>query len=128
MLDWQEIVNHSDLEQLISFRTNDTAVLALATQNSLGIGLLPTFVTQSMGGLVGIDFGLRDWEDLYLSYPKEQQPDSAAGKVRAWMRELFDARNNPAYGDEFVHPAELPIPLRPEMDISAIMTRSVNLR
>ena len=92
----------------IALKTNVSSAHTLAVANGAGIGWLPTYVSALGTGLVPVDCGLNFRLDVWLTY----HPDNdRAPRVRAaidWVKACFDARPFPFFGEDFIHPNDLP--------------------
>jgi DNA-binding transcriptional LysR family regulator len=93
---------------LVSIRTNVSSAHYWAVVQGAGIGFLPTYAKVLGTGLEPIDMNMRFAFDILLVY----HPDSARiPRVRRlvdWLIAAFSPRRYPWFGDEFIHPRDLP--------------------
>ncbi len=99
----------------VALKTNVSSAHTLAVANGAGIGWLPTYVSALGTGLIPVECGLNFRLDVWLTY----HPDNdRVPRVRAaidWIRACFDTRAFPFFGEEFVHPRDLPLMGKYEM-------------
>lgn len=105
--DCDEWVTLLDKTQHRRHLTNSSTSLMSATQNSLGVALLPTYFCEFADGIVPLDLGLKTRCDIWLTYHPNVKN---AARVRAaieWIKSLFDHDAWPWFRDEF-HPPRRP--------------------
>lgn len=96
----------------ISFRTNASSAHYWAILCGAGIGFLPTYAQALTRVLEPVDLGVISSHDVWLVY----HPDLAnIPRVRFlvdWLMEAFSPRRYPWFGDDFIHPKDLPSEVR----------------
>jgi len=85
--------------------TNSSAVSFAAIQQGAGIGPLPTAILAVDPNLVMLDFPVETLR-LWLVRHRDVGGSARIRSVISWLREVFDARNQPWFRAEFVHPRE----------------------
>ncbi len=91
-------------------RTNVSSAHYWTIAKGAGIGWLPTY-SYAIGGRVvplDIDPALRFSFDIWLTYHPDVNRIPRIRKTIDWIIESFDAKQFPWFGDEFVHPNDLP--------------------
>ena len=109
--DWNDWFALARAANLVSVITNSGASMISATQNGLGIGMLPTYMGECVEGLVPLKLPLRTYSDIYLTYHPNIQSTARVREVIDWIKGLFDDRASPWFREEF-HPPKAP-PTRP---------------
>ncbi|MBA9070198.1 DNA-binding transcriptional LysR family regulator [Methylobacterium sp. RAS18] len=92
----------------VPITTNTSSALALAIANGAGIGWLPTYVSSLQAGLLPVDCGLQFRFDVWLTYHRDLEAIPRVRQTINWMKASFDARLYPFFGEDFVHPRDLP--------------------
>jgi DNA-binding transcriptional LysR family regulator len=94
----------------VSFRTNVSSAHYWSIAKGAGIGWLPTYA-----GAIGarvipieIDNDLRLSFDIWLTYHADASRIPRVRKTIDWIVESFDAKKFPWFGDEFLHPNDMP--------------------
>ncbi len=87
--------------------TNSSTSMLSATQNSLGVSLLPTYFCEFAEGIVPLDIGLRTSCDFWLTYHPNVAGSARISAVSDWIKSLFDRRAWPWFRNQF-HPPSLP--------------------
>jgi len=85
--------------------TNSSAVSFGAIQQGAGIGPLPTCILAIDPSLVTLDLPVETVR-LWLVRHRDVGGSARIRAVIAWLREVFDAREQPWFRAEFVHPRE----------------------
>jgi DNA-binding transcriptional LysR family regulator len=98
---------HAAFQEFLHKRivTNSSAVSFAAIQQGAGIGPLPTVVMSLDPNLVMLDLPVESMR-LWLVRHRDVGGSARIRSVIAWLREVFDARNQPWFRAEFVHPRE----------------------
>lgn len=107
--DWIEWFSLARAANLISYTTNSSAALLSAIQNGLGIGMLPTYSSDCVTGIVPLDLGLRAHSEIRLVYHPSIRDTARMRAVIDWVRSLFDKNVWPWFREEF-HPPKAPTP------------------
>ena len=79
-----------------------------------GIGWLPTYTHFIGGRVVPIEPGPRFCFEIWLTYHPDVAKTSRVRRVIDWVRDLFDAQKFPWFGEQFIHPNDLPKAYRGE--------------
>ncbi len=94
---------------LVAFRHNVSSAHYWVIARGGGIGMLPTYAQQIGGRVVPVDIpGVRIAQDIWLSYHADAGQIPRVRRVIDWLVDCFSAKKYPWFGDDFVHPAELP--------------------
>lgn len=111
----EDILRGSQAGSRIVTRVNSSLANLAAIEAGLGIGVLPTYAIIAFAHtLEPIDIGLSDCcTDIWLTFRPEVRASRSASTVIDWIKAIYDARKNPWFGDEFIHPNKLARP-RPE--------------
>ena len=94
----------------VAIRTNVSSAHYWTIAKGAGIGWLPTY-SYAIGGRVvplDLDPALRFSFDIWLTYHADANRIPRSRKTIDWIIESFDAKEFPWFGDEFVHPNDLP--------------------
>lgn len=94
----------------VALRTNVSSTHYWAIAKGAGIGWLPTY-SYAIGGRVvplDIDPKLRFTFDIWLTYHPDANKIPRIRRTIDWILESFSAKDFPWFGDEFVHPNDLP--------------------
>lgn len=94
----------------VAVRTNVSSAHYWTIAKGAGIGWLPTY-SYAIGGRViplDIDPSLRFSFDIWLTYHPDANRIPRSRKTIDWIIDSFDAKEFPWFGDEFVHPNDLP--------------------
>jgi len=105
-----------DLPQIgtIALQTNVASAHLWAVSKGAGIGWLPTYTHFIGGPAVPIDVGPRFVFDIWLTYHADAARIARVRRVIDWVRESFDAQKFPWFGEQFIHPYDLPKAYRGE--------------
>ncbi|MDR3506308.1 MAG: LysR family transcriptional regulator [Caulobacteraceae bacterium] len=93
--------------------TNSSAVSFFAIRQGAGIGPLPTAILALDPNLVMLDLPVETMR-LWLVRHRDAGRSARVRAVIDWLREVFDAKRQPWYRAEFVHPREFGPYLDPE--------------
>jgi DNA-binding transcriptional LysR family regulator len=94
----------------VAVRTNVSSAHYWTIAKGAGIGWLPTY-SYAIGGRVvplDVDPALRFSFDIWLTYHPDANRIPRIRKTIDWIIGSFDAKEFPWFGDEFVHPNDLP--------------------
>lgn len=93
----------------VSFRVNVSSAYYWLIARGGGIGILPTYA-QAIGGMVvPIDVeGVRFVNDIWLTYHPDAAMIERVRRLIDWLIEAFSPRKYPWFGEEFIHPWDLP--------------------
>lgn len=89
-----------------SFETNSSAAFMSALASGAGVGTAPTYVLQRWPELVLVGSDRSVPIKLWLIVHKESRNAARVLRVSEWLRSIFDARTNPWFRAEFVHPTD----------------------
>jgi DNA-binding transcriptional LysR family regulator len=94
----------------VGIRTNVSSAHYWTIAKGAGIGWLPTY-SYAIGGRVvpiDIDSDFRFSFDIWLAYHPDVNRIPRIRKTIDWIIQSFDAKAFPWFGDDFVHPDDLP--------------------
>lgn len=94
----------------VSIRTNVSSAHYWTIAKGAGIGWLPTYAGAIGARVVPVDIGsdFRLSLDIWLAYHPDVNRIPRVRKTIDWIVESFDAREFPWFGDDFLHPNEMP--------------------
>jgi DNA-binding transcriptional LysR family regulator len=98
----------------VSMRTNVSSAHYWAIAKGAGIGWLPTYAGAIGARVVPVDIGpdfLRSF-DIWLTYHPDANRIPRVRKTIDWIIASFDSKEFPWFGDEFLHPNEMPTQYR----------------
>ena len=104
----EDILQGSQAASRIVTRVNNSLANLAAIEAGLGIGVLPIYSIVAFGHrLEPIDIGVRTCRtDIWLAFRPEVRASRSAGIVIDWIKEIYDARRYPWFGDAYVHPSD----------------------
>jgi len=105
--DWGSWFALARAANLIRYRCNSSAAMWNAIKNGVGIGLLPTYISEFAEGIVPIVLDVRTHSHIWLVYHSELRDTARVRVVIDWIRRLFDDSRWPWFRDEF-HAPKLP--------------------
>jgi len=94
----------------VALRTNVSSAHYWALAKGAGIGWLPTYAGAIGARVVPLDIDpdLRFSFDIWLTYHPDVNGIPRVRRTIDWIIESFDSKQFPWFGDEFVHPNDLP--------------------
>lgn len=92
----------------VAMRTNMGSAHYWAIVKGVGIGLLPTYVFATGGDIVPVDIGMVFPTDIWLAYHPDAARIPRVRRLLDWVIDSFNPRKFPWFGDEFIHPKDLP--------------------
>jgi len=93
----------------VAFRTNVSTTHYWMIARGSGIGVLPTYATAIGAKVVPIDIPeLRIAQDIWLVYHIDAAKLPRVRRLIDWLIEAFSPKQYPWFGDEFIHPNDLP--------------------
>lgn len=92
----------------VALRTNVSSAHLWAITKGAGVGWLPTYVPAIAARIIPIDLDLRFKFDIWLTYHPDVARIPRTRRMIDWLVDSFDARKFPWFGDEFIHPNDLP--------------------
>jgi DNA-binding transcriptional LysR family regulator len=95
------------IEGIIGFRTNSSTSVLYAVERDAGIGFLPNYASALASNLVPVDMHVKRRLEIWMTYHPNLKQSPRHMAVIEWLRKIFDARQFPCFGPEFVHPNEL---------------------
>ena len=91
-----------------AMRTNSSSALYMAVTSGVGIGMLPIHARVLGSTVVPIDIGYRTRHDIWLVYHPDAGRIARVHSLIDWMIEIFSPQKFPWFGDQFIHPDDLP--------------------
>jgi DNA-binding transcriptional LysR family regulator len=94
----------------VAMRTNVSSAHYWAIAKGAGIGWLPTYAGAIGARVVPVDIdpGLLFSFDIWLTYHPDVNGIPRVRRTIDWIIDSFDAKEFPWFGDEFIHPKDLP--------------------
>ncbi|WP_010219639.1 LysR family transcriptional regulator [Sphingomonas sp. PAMC 26621] len=89
---------------LIAMRTNSSLSQLWSVAKGVGIGALPTFVSEITNAVAPVPPELRIRRELRLVYRSKAKPSPAILATVRWLRECFDRTAHPCFADTFIEP------------------------
>jgi DNA-binding transcriptional LysR family regulator len=86
--------------------TNSSAVVVEAVRNGAGIAAMPTAIAAVEPDLVMLDTPPLAPARLWMVHHRDGARSARVRAVKDWVRQVFDARTQPWYREEFVHPRD----------------------
>jgi DNA-binding transcriptional LysR family regulator len=105
--EWSKWLTLARAANLIIYRTNSSASMLSAIQNGLGIGLLPTYICETVAGIVPLSLDVRTYSNMWLTYHPDLREMPRMRVAIDWVRSLFDEAACPWFRDTF-HPPRPP--------------------
>ena len=93
---------------LVSIRTNVSSAHYWAVVEGAGIGFLPTYAKVLGTPLEPLDLKQRFAYDILLVYHPDSAKIPRVRRLVDWLIAAFSPRRYPWFGDEFIHPRDLP--------------------
>jgi molybdate transport repressor ModE-like protein len=93
---------------LVAMTTNTASAHLWSISKGIGIGWLPTYAHLIGGRIVPIEAGPRFQLDVWLAYHPDVTKIARVRRVIDWIKESFDSKKFPWFGEEFIHPYDLP--------------------
>lgn len=103
----QRAIGITNIDGLVSLRTNASFAHLCAVELGIGIGGLPTYLAAVGMDLVPLDIGVRHQVDIWMTYHPDVRSIRRVSTFIDWLRTLFDPKRYPWFGDEFIHPREI---------------------
>nr|WP_277923717.1 LysR family transcriptional regulator [Sphingomonas sp. TREG-RG-20F-R18-01] len=88
----------------IAMRTNSSLSQLWSVTKGVGIGALPTFVSEITSAAAPVPPELRIRRELRLVYRSKAKPSPAILATVKWLRECFDRTTHPCFADTYVDP------------------------
>ena len=104
---WNRALHLPTIDGIVALRTNASTALACAIELGLGIGALPTYIVAIGTDLVPVDIGVHSHVDIWMTYHPDARSTARVSIFIDWVKTLFDPKQYPWFGDEFIHPREL---------------------
>lgn len=98
----------------VALQTNVASAHLWAVSKGAGIGWLPTYTHFIGGRVIPIDAGPHFRFEIWLTYHPDAAKIARVRRVIDWVRDSFDAQKFPWFGEEFIHPNDLPKAYRGE--------------
>lgn len=93
---------------LVAMTANTASAHLWAISKGIGIGWLPTYAHVIGGRILPLNVGPRFQLDVWLAYHPDVTKIARVRRVIDWIKESFDSKKFPWFGDEFIHPYDLP--------------------
>jgi DNA-binding transcriptional LysR family regulator len=98
----------------VAMRTNIGSAHYWAIAKGAGIGLLPSYIFAIGADIVPVDIGMIFPTDIWLAYHPDAARIPRVRRLLDWVIDSFNPRRFPWFGDEFIHPRDLPQTLEGE--------------
>ncbi|MBI3676495.1 MAG: LysR family transcriptional regulator [Proteobacteria bacterium] len=114
---WNDVFPNHAMDAIVAFQSNVSSAHYWATAKGAGIGVLPTYANAMGAPVVPIDIRRDDdpgkflrWHfDIWLTYHPQGNRILRVRRLIEWVREAFSPQRHPWFGDEFIHPNDLPL-------------------
>ena len=93
---------------LVAMTANTASAHLWSISKGIGIGWLPTYAHLIGGRILPVEVGPRFKLDVWLAYHPDVTKIARVRRVIDWIEESFDAKKFPWFGDDFIHPYDLP--------------------
>jgi DNA-binding transcriptional LysR family regulator len=101
---WSDLMKGAEM-QTPPLLTNQSAPLAEAVRQGVGIALLPTYIVATDDRLVPLDIGLHLPAPVYMSFQREVAKKWSVRAVIDFLRDsVFQRKTMPWFGEEYVFP------------------------
>ena len=104
---WARYLGLETIEPIVGVSTNASTALLYAVENGAGIGALPTYVYVLNQRIVPVDIDVQHYMDIWLTYHPDVRKHRHKTLLIDWVREIFDPKQYPWFGDDFIHPRDL---------------------
>ena len=88
----------------VAMRTNSSLSQLWSVARGVGIGALPTFVSEITSAAAPVPPELRIRRELRLVYRSKAKPSPAIHAAVNWLRECFDRTVHPCFADTYIDP------------------------
>ena len=95
-------------EGFVAMSTNTSTAHFWGVASGAGLGMLPTYVVALGAKVVPVDLDLVLHHDIWLSYHPDAKRQRRVALAVDWLRENFNPKKFPWFGDSFIHPRDLP--------------------
>jgi DNA-binding transcriptional LysR family regulator len=92
------------LRDFVRIQVNSSYSLFWAVASGVGIGALPTYIRSVSHRVRPIDLPIQLKFELWASYGHAARQSEPVRTAMQWLRESFDSKRYPWFGDQFVHP------------------------
>jgi DNA-binding transcriptional LysR family regulator len=113
---WSRLLHLPTIDGIVALRTNASTALACAIEFGLGIGPLPTYIAAIGTDLVPVDIDTRYHVDIWMTYHPDARSTPRVSVFIDWLKTLFDPKQYPWFGDEFIHPRDLAKTYAPKLN------------
>lgn len=93
---------------LVAMTANTASAHLWSISKGIGIGWLPTYAHLIGGRILPVEVGPRFKLDVWLAYHPDVTKIARVRRVIDWIKDSFDAKKFPWFGDDFIHPYDLP--------------------
>jgi len=105
------------IESLVVFQSNVSSAHYWSIAKGAGIGILPTYANGMGAPVIPIDIRADDdpsrllrWHyDIWLTYHPAGDRILRVRRLIDWLKKAFSSELYPWFGDEFIHPNDLPL-------------------
>ena len=102
---WSDLVKGTEM-QTAPLLTNQSAPLAEAVRQGVGIALLPTYIVATDDEFVPLDIGLHLPAPVYMSFQREVAKRWSVRAVIDFLRDnVFQRKTMPWFSEEYIFPA-----------------------
>jgi DNA-binding transcriptional LysR family regulator len=112
----QRALRMQNIEGLIALRTNASLTHLGAVELGMGIGGLGTYIAALRTDLVPIDIDVHHSVDIWMTYHPDARSTPRVSVFIDWLKTLFEPKQYPWFGDEFIHPRELAKTFAPKLN------------
>jgi len=98
------VLGAREFSDINAVRTNTSTAHYFMVCAGYGIGCLPTYIGSSNPSLVALDIGPDYPIDVYLSYRQAIGDIARVRRTIDWLKQIFDPKRHPLFGDRFVLP------------------------
>jgi DNA-binding transcriptional LysR family regulator len=114
---FREVYPGKSVESVVVFQSNVSSAHYWSIAKGAGIGMLPTYANGMGAPVVPVDIRsdespvqmLRRHYDIWLTYHPDGHRILRVRRLIEWLKEAFSPRLYPWFGDEFIHPNDLPL-------------------
>ncbi len=114
---FRQIFPDLPIESMVVFQCNVSSAHYWSIAKGAGIGILPTYANGLGAPVVPMDINdnetphklLRWHYDIWLTYHPDGKRIRRVNRLIEWLKEAFSPKLYPWFGDEFIHPNDLPL-------------------
>jgi DNA-binding transcriptional LysR family regulator len=98
------------LRDFVRIQVNSSYSLFWAIASGVGIGALPTYIRSISRRVCPLSLPIQLKFELWASYGHPARQSEPVRTAMQWLRESFDSKSYPWFGDQFVHPDDFAEP------------------